>query len=96
MSHKKGRKIRFLVYEVGGTKIQNLNWKPNPWCGDKCGRPNSFPCRGERGGNCWRPGCTYSLNCDDCTHTFKRNNNITNKDKIFEVAQYKGETVKNG
>ena len=90
-----GRKIRFLVCEVGGTKIHNLNWKPNPWCGDKCGRLNCFPCRGERGGNCWRPGCTYSLNCDECSLIFKQNNKFINKDKIIEVAQYIGETGKN-
>ena len=27
----------------------NLNWKPNPWCGEKCGQENCFPCRGDRG-----------------------------------------------
>ena len=86
------RKIRFLVCEVGGTKIHNLNWKPNPWCGEKCGHQNCFPCKGERGGNCWRPGCTYSLTCDECTKAHQQNNN----NKQIEVVQYKGETGKNG
>ena len=33
--NNQGRKIRFLVCEVGGTKIHNINWKPNPWSGEK-------------------------------------------------------------
>ena len=45
------RKIRFLLCEVGETKIHNLNCKPNPWCGDSCGRQNCFQFLGERGGN---------------------------------------------
>ena len=90
--NNQGRKIRFLVCEVGGTQLHNVNWKPNPWSGGKCSRVNCFPCKGETGGNCWRPGCTYSLNCDDCTLKYKQNNN----NKVVEVAQYKGETGKNG
>ena len=93
--NNQGRKIRFLICEVGGTKLHNLNWKPNPWCGEKCGRPNCFPCRGEKGGICWRPVCTYSLNCDECTLQYKQNNNIPNSKQV-EVAQYNGETGENG
>ena len=54
-----------------------------------------FPMQRGEGGNCWRPGCTYSLNCDECSLIFKLNNNISKKGKIIEVAQYKGETGKN-
>ena len=35
--NNQGRKICFLICEVGGTKLHNLNWTPNPWCGEKRG-----------------------------------------------------------
>ena len=83
--NNQGRKIRFLICEVGGTKIHNLNWKSNPWGGKKCSRKGCFPCMGEGGGNCWKPGITYSLNCDECSSDMSQNRG---------EAQYKGETGK--
>ena len=92
--NSQGRKIRFLICEVGGTKLHNINWKPNPWGGAKCGRKNCFPCMGERGGNCWRPGSTYTLNCDECSAAGQNSSSSSNKK--LELAQYLGETGKNG
>ena len=40
-----------------------------------------FPCRGEKGGNCWKESVTYTLWCDECGE---------------EVAAYKGESGRNG
>ena len=51
--------------------------KSNPWKGGKCGHPMCFPCRGEKGGDCWRQGVCYTLWCGECGE---------------EVAAYKGET----
>ena len=50
---------------------------------------------GEGGGNCWRPGSTYSLNCDECSDKYPRSSQHGNHKKL-EVAQYKGESGKNG
>ena len=94
--NNQGRKIRFLICEVGGTKIHNLNWKPNPWGGNKCGRNSCFPCKGERGGNCWKPGSTYSLNCEECKSNNSQNRGLNNNRAKVEVAQYIGESGKNG
>ena len=55
--------------------------RSNPWSGGKCGRPRCFPCRGERGGDCWREGVTYSLWCQECGE---------------RVVTYLGETGRNG
>ena len=33
--NNQGRKICFLVFELGGTKIHHLLWRPNPWGGQK-------------------------------------------------------------
>ena len=77
---------RFLICEVGGTKIHNLNWKPNPWKAEKCGRDNCFPCLGEGGGNCWQPGSTYSLNCDECSENHPKSSQNGNTKKL-EVAE---------
>ena len=49
--------------------------------GGKCGRSRCFPCRGPKGGNCWREGVTYSLWCEECGE---------------KVAAYQGETGRNG
>ena len=84
--NNQGRKIRFLVVELGGTKIHNLLWKPNPWAGDKCGASDCFPCMGDKGGDCRKQGVTYSLNCDTCQEE-------RNTRKV--VAAYKGETGRN-
>ena len=94
--NNQGRKIRFLICEVGGTKIHNLNWKPNPWGGNKCGRNSCFPCKGERGGNCWKPGSTYSLNCEECKSNNSQKRGLNNNRAKVEVAQYIGESGKNG
>ena len=54
--------------------------RSDPWSGGKCRRPRCFPCMGEKGGNCWREGVTYSLWCEQCGE---------------KVACYKGETGRN-
>ena len=84
--NNQGRKIRFLVVELGGTKIHHLLWKPNPWGGQKCGEQDCFPCRGNRGGNCRKQGVTYTLNCITCQEE-------SNTVKV--VAAYEGETGRN-
>ena len=35
--NNQGRKIRFLIVELGGTKLHHILWRPNPWAGGKCG-----------------------------------------------------------
>ena len=54
--------------------------RSNPWAGGKCGRPLCFPCKGEKGGNCWIEGVNYTLGCEECGEN---------------VASYKGETERN-
>ena len=51
-----GRKIRFKIVEKGGITLENLLRRSNPWSAESCGRPESFPCQGGRGGMCWREG----------------------------------------
>ena len=79
--NNQGRKIRFKIVEKGGVTLEQKLRRSNPWAGGKCGRPRCFPCRGERGGNCWMESVTYNLWCDECGE---------------EVAAYKGETGRNG
>ena len=55
-----------------------------------------FPCKGERGGNCWKPGSTYSLNCEECKSNNSQNRGLNNNRAKVEVAQYIGESGKNG
>jgi hypothetical protein len=83
--NNQGRSIRFLICEMGGERVFNHLWRPNPWLRPKCGRPDCFPCRGERGGNCWVQGVTYTLGCETCSAGQGGR----------EVAAYKGETGKN-
>ena len=64
--NNQGRKIRFLIVEQGGTKIHNLLWTPNPWPEVNCGRPECFPCKGDKGGDYRRQGVTYNIYCDTC------------------------------
>ena len=78
--NNQGRKIRFKVVEKGGVTLEQKFRRSNPWAGGKCGRPQCFPCRGEKGGNCWREGVTYTLGCEECGE---------------KVASYKGETGRN-
>ena len=76
-----GRKIRFKIVEKGGVTLENLLRRSNPWSAESCGRPDCFPCQGERGGMCWREGVTYTLYCQECGE---------------EVAAYFGESGRNG
>ena len=76
-----GRKIRFKIVEKGGVTLENLLRRSNPWSDESCGRPDCFPCQGERGGMCWREGVTYTLYCLECGE---------------EVAAYFGESGRNG
>ena len=76
-----GRKIRFKIVEKGGVTLENLLRRSNPWSAESCGRPDCFPCQGERGGTCWREGVTYTLFCQECGE---------------EVAAYFGESGRNG
>ena len=79
--NSQGRKIRFKIVEKGGVTLEQKLRRSNPWIkGQNCGRPRCFPCRGERGGNCWQESVTYTLWCDECGE---------------EVAAYKGETGRN-
>ena len=61
--NNQGRKTSFLIVELGGSKIHNQLWKPNPWPDPSCARPSCFPCKGEKGGDCTKPGVTYNLYC---------------------------------
>ena len=79
--NNQGRKIRFKIIEKGGVTFEQKLRKCNPWAGARCGRQQCFPCRSEKGGNCWREGVTYSLICEECG---------------VKVAEYKGETGRNG
>jgi hypothetical protein len=83
--NNQGRATRFLICEMGGERVHQQLWRPNPWPRRRCGRPDCFPCRGERGGNCWVQGITYTLNCDTCSRARGGR----------EVAAYKGETGRN-
>ena len=84
--NNQGRKIRFLIVELGGTKIHHLLWKPNPWAGGKCESDDCFPCMGDRGGACRRQGVTYSILCITCQEERKTKQ---------VVAAYEGETGRN-
>ena len=76
-----GRRIRFKIVEKGGVTLENLLRRSNPWSAEVCGRTDCFPCKGEKGGTCWREGVTYTLACQECGE---------------EVAAYFGESGRNG
>ena len=78
--NNQGRKIRFKIIEKGGVTLDQKLRRSDPWAGGKCGRERCFPCMGDKGGNCWREGVTYSLWCEKCGEA---------------VACYKGETGRN-
>jgi hypothetical protein len=79
--NNQGRKIRFKIIEKGGVTLEQKLRRSNPWAGGKCGRPDCFPCRGDKGGNCFAEGVTYNLYCEECGE---------------KTACYKGETGRNG
>ena len=78
--------INKLNVEQGGTKIHNLLWTPNPWPESNCGRPECFPCSGDKGGNCRKQGVSYNLYCATCQGE---------KHLEVKVASYPGETGRN-
>ena len=78
--NNQGRKIRFKIIEKAGVTLDQKLRRSDPWAGGKCGRERCFPCMGDKGGNCWREGVTYSLWCEKCGEA---------------VACYKGETGRN-
>ena len=80
-SNNQGRTIRFRVVERRGVTLEEKLRRSNPWAGERCGRPNCFPCQTDEGGDCWREGITYSLICEECGE---------------EVAAYFGESGRNG
>ena len=51
--NNQGRSVHFLICKMGGERIFNHRWQPNPWANTKCGWPDCFPCMGERGGFYW-------------------------------------------
>ena len=79
--NNQGIRVRFKIIGKGGVTLEEKFRKSNPWKGGKCGRPLCFPCRGDKGGDCWREGVCYTLWCEECGQ---------------EVAAYKGETGRNG
>ena len=78
--NNQGRRVRFKIIGKGGVTLEQKLRKSDPWKGGKCGRPLCFPCRGDKGGDCWREGVCYTLWCEECGQ---------------EVAAYKGETGRN-
>ena len=56
--NNQGRTIRFRVVERRGVTLEEKLRRSNPWAGERCGRPNCFPCQTDEGGNCWREGIT--------------------------------------
>ena len=78
--NNQGKTIRFKIIEKGGVTLDQKLRRSDPWAGGKCGRERCFPCMGDKGGNCWREGVTYSLWCEKCREV---------------VACYKGETGQN-
>ena len=64
--NNQGRNIRFKIVEKSGVSLEQKLRKSNPWGGERCGRPNCFPCRTDEGGDCWREGVNYSLECEEC------------------------------
>ena len=78
--NNQGRSIRFRIVEKGGITLEQKLRRSNPWAGEKCGRPKCFPCRSERGGNCYRESVTYTIWCEECGE---------------EVATYIGESGRN-
>ena len=83
MENNQGRKIRFKIIEKGGVTLEKKLRRSNQWAGPggRCGRERCFPCWGNKGGNCWREGVTYTLWCEECGE---------------RVAAYQGETGRNG
>ena len=75
-----GRTIRFKIIEKSGVSLEQKLRRSNPWSGERCGRPNCFPCQTDDSGDCWREGVTYSLVCEECGEA---------------VCQYFGETGRN-
>ena len=84
--NNQGRKTRFLIIELGGKKIHNLLWTPDPWHEAKCGNSASFPCKGDKGGDCRRQRVTYNLFCATCQGY---------RSLQVKVAAYPGETGRN-
>ena len=79
--NNQGRSIRFRMVERRGPTLEQKLRRSNPWAGERCGRPNCFPCRAEGGGDCWKESVTYSLICGECGRG---------------VAKYFGESGRNG
>ena len=71
-------KITSISKRKGGFGKENL--MSNLWAGGKCGRPLCFPCKSEKGRNCWIEDVNYTLGCEECW---------------VNVASYKGETGRN-
>jgi hypothetical protein len=84
--NNQGRKTRFLIVELGGKKIHNLLWTPDPWPEAKCGNSACFPCKGDKGGDCRRQRVTYNLFCATCQG---------DRSLRVKVAAYPGETGRN-
>ena len=79
--NNQGRNTWFLIVGKEGITLEQRMRRSNPWCGANSRRPGSFPCKVERGGDCWSEGVTYTLWCDECGEG---------------LADYQGKTGRNG
>ena len=62
------QRIRYI--EQGGTKLENLLGRKNPWAGEKCQKVDCWPCSGsdEKGwGQCQEENIVYNIKCEGCT-----------------------------
>ena len=65
------RCVRFKVVETGGVSVKSMLQRSSPWPKAQCGRPECFPCKREKGGDCKRSGVTYKIVCLECQAEYK-------------------------
>ena len=65
------RCVRFKNVETGGTSVESLLQRSNPWPSGQCGRADCFPCMRDTGGDCKRSNVTYKIKCLECHAEYK-------------------------
>ena len=82
---RKGKNKRIKFVERGGSTLEQVLGKSDPWGGRGCPRPSCFQCQhgGGEGGECQREGALYEVMCLRCK-------------ELGVVASYVGESSRTG
>ena len=65
-------RIRYI--EQGGTKLENILGRKNPWAGVKCQREDCLPCQNDdekTWGQCQEENVVYNIKCEGCAKNGK-------------------------